>query len=101
MGNGNDVATAGGGLKYVKHLTDARPEKFSLRQTAQYLERIETYEAGFRKFRERDFTRAKIRFSQFLEFYPKDALSKNVSQRPREYDVQLFRPSLERVESFQ
>lgn len=48
VGNGNDMATAGGGLKDVKHLANARPEKFSLRQTAQCLERIETYEAGFR-----------------------------------------------------
>jgi adenylate cyclase len=37
---------------------------------------LETYEAGIQKFRERDFTQAKILFSQFLEFYPDDFLAK-------------------------
>lgn len=41
----------------------------------EFLQRLETYETGFRKFRERDFTQAKVLFSQFLEFYPGDALA--------------------------
>jgi TolA-binding protein len=98
VGNGDDVATAGGGLKDVQHPANARPDKFGLRQTAQYLERIETYEAGFRKSRERDFTQAKIRFSQFLEFYPKDALSKMYLERAREYEAQLADQAWNEVE---
>jgi hypothetical protein len=34
----------------------------------EFLAQLPIYEAGFRKFRERDFTQAKILFSQFLEF---------------------------------
>jgi TolA-binding protein len=92
------MAAAGGGLKDVKHLANARPDKFSLRQTAQHLERIEAYEAGFRKFRERDFTQAKILFSQFPEFYPKDALSKMYLERAREYETQLADQAWNEVE---
>lgn len=54
----------------------------------EFLKRLETYEAGFRKFRERDFTRAKILFSQFLEFYPDDALAKMYLERALEYEEQ-------------
>ena len=54
----------------------------------EFLERIETYEAGFRKFRERDFRQAKILFSQFLEFYPDDALAKMYLERALEYEEQ-------------
>jgi adenylate cyclase len=54
----------------------------------EFLERLETYEAGFRKFRERDFTQAKILFSQFLEFYPDDALAKMYLERALEYEEQ-------------
>lgn len=57
------------------------------RQT-EFLERLTTYEAGFRKFRERDFTGAKILFSQFLEFYPDDALAKMYLERALEYEEQ-------------
>jgi hypothetical protein len=32
------MAAAGGGLKDVKHFANTRPEKFGLRQTAQYLQ---------------------------------------------------------------
>jgi hypothetical protein len=32
------MATAGSGLKDVKHFANTRPEKFSLRQTAQTLQ---------------------------------------------------------------
>lgn len=51
-----------------------------------FLERLETYEAGFRKFRERDFTQAKILFAQFLEFYPEDGLAKMYLERALEYE---------------
>ena len=54
----------------------------------EFLERLETYEAGFRKFRERDFRQAKILFSQFLEFYPDDALAKMYLERALEYEEQ-------------
>ena len=58
------------------------------RRDAELLHRLETYEAGFRKFRERDFTQAKILFSQFLEFYPDDALAKMYLERSLEYEEQ-------------
>ena len=54
----------------------------------EFLQRLETYEAGFRKFRERNFTQAKILFSQFLEFYPDDALAKMYLERSLEYEEQ-------------
>jgi adenylate cyclase len=54
----------------------------------EFLQRLETYEAGFRKFRERDFRQAKILFSQFLEFYPEDALAKMYLERALEYEEQ-------------
>jgi len=49
---------------------------------------LETYEAGIQKFRERDFTQAKILFSQFLEFYPDDFLAKMYLERALEYEQQ-------------
>jgi adenylate cyclase len=49
---------------------------------------LETYEAGFAKFRERQFTEAKILFSQFLEFYPDDFLAKMYLERALEYEAQ-------------
>jgi adenylate cyclase len=52
----------------------------------EFLKQLETYEAGFRKFRERDFTQAKILFSQFLEFYPGDTLAKMYLDRALEYE---------------
>jgi len=52
----------------------------------EFLRRLETYETGFRKFRERDFVQAKILFSQFLEFYPDDALAKMYLERALEYE---------------
>ena len=60
----------------------------SNRGDEEFLRRLETYEAGFRKFRERDFTQAKILFSQFLEFYPEDALAKVYLERCLEYEEQ-------------
>jgi adenylate cyclase len=58
------------------------------RADEEFSNRLETYEAGFRKFRERDFTQAKILFSQFLEFYPDDALAKTYLERALEYEEQ-------------
>jgi adenylate cyclase len=54
----------------------------------EFLQRVEIYEAGFRKFRERDFAGARILFSQFLEFYPDDALAKMYLERALEYEAQ-------------
>jgi adenylate cyclase len=51
-----------------------------------FLRRVETYEAGLRKFRERDFTQAQQLFAQFLEFYPEDALAKMYLERAIEYE---------------
>ena len=65
-------------------LIGAKPE----RTEPEFLQRLETYEAGFRKFRERDFNQAKILFSQFLEFYPDDALAKMYLERALEYEEQ-------------
>jgi adenylate cyclase len=58
------------------------------RADEEFSNRLETYEAGFRKFRERDFTQAKILFSQFLEFYPGDVLAKMYLERALEYERQ-------------
>ena len=52
------------------------------------LQRLELYEAGFRKFRERDFSQAKTLFSQFLEFYSEDALAKMYLERALKYEEQ-------------
>jgi adenylate cyclase len=56
------------------------------RGDGEFLDKLETYEAGFRKFRERDFTQAKILFSQYLEFYPDDALARMYLERALEYE---------------
>jgi adenylate cyclase len=47
---------------------------------------LETYEDAFRKFRGRQFTEAKILFSQFLEFYPDDFLAKMYLERALQYE---------------
>src|SRR3989440_1350674 len=47
---------------------------------------LKTYEEGIRKFRDRDFTQAKILFSRFLEFYPDDSLAKMYLERSLEYE---------------
>jgi TolA-binding protein len=52
----------------------------------ELLRRLETYEQGFQKFRKRDFRAAKICFSQFLEFYPKDHLAQMYLERALEYE---------------
>jgi adenylate cyclase len=48
---------------------------------------LETYEQGMAKFRERDFTQAKILFSRFLEVYPDDLLAKMYLDRALEYET--------------
>jgi adenylate cyclase len=67
----------------------------------EFLQRLELYEAGFRKFRERDFPQAKILFSQFLEFYPEDALAKMYLERALEYEGRPPDESWNAVEVFQ
>jgi adenylate cyclase len=52
-----------------------------------FLKQVEIYEAGFRKFRQRDFAGAKVHFSQFLEFYPDDALARMYLERALEYEA--------------
>jgi adenylate cyclase len=53
---------------------------------AELIGRLDIYEAGFRKFRERDFTQARVLFSRFLESYPEDALAKMYLERALEYE---------------
>jgi adenylate cyclase len=52
----------------------------------EFLKWLKAYEEGIRKFRERDFTQAKILFSRFLEFYPEDNLAKMYLDRALEYE---------------
>ena len=54
----------------------------------QLLKWLESYEEGIIKFRERNFTQAKILFSRFLEFYPDDFLAKMYLERALEYEQQ-------------
>lgn len=54
----------------------------------ELLKWLESYEEGILKFRERDFTPAKILFSRFLEFYPDDFLAKMYLERALEYEQQ-------------
>jgi adenylate cyclase len=54
----------------------------------ELLKWMESYEEGIIKFRERDFTPAKILFSRFLEFYPDDFLAKMYLERALEYEQQ-------------
>jgi adenylate cyclase len=54
----------------------------------ELLKWMESYDEGIIKFRERDFTQAKILFSRFLEFYPDDFLAKMYLERALEYEQQ-------------
>ncbi len=54
----------------------------------EFLKWLESYEEGIAKFRERDFTQAKILFARFLEFYPDDYLAKMYLDRALEYEQQ-------------
>ncbi|MEY2562537.1 MAG: adenylate cyclase [Verrucomicrobiota bacterium] len=66
----------------------------------QFLEQLETYESGLRKFRERDFAQARILFSQFREFHPGDSLSRLYLERALEYEKQPPDPAWNAVEVF-
>jgi adenylate cyclase len=52
----------------------------------EFLKWLDVYEEGIRKFREREFSEAKILFSRFLEFYPDDRLAKTYLERALEYE---------------
>jgi adenylate cyclase len=62
--------------------------------------RLEVYEAGLRKFRERDFTQARLLFSRFLESDPEDALVKMYLERALEYAEEPPDEALNAVEIF-
>jgi len=47
---------------------------------------LETHEEAMRKFRDRDFSGAKVLFSRYLEFYPDDFLGKMYLERSLEYE---------------
>ncbi|HEX7518514.1 MAG TPA: CHASE2 domain-containing protein [Chthoniobacterales bacterium] len=66
----------------------------------ELLQRLEIYEAGFRRFRERDFTQARVLFSRFLESYPEDALATMYLERALEYEEQPPDESWNAVEIF-
>ncbi|HEY2124572.1 MAG TPA: adenylate/guanylate cyclase domain-containing protein [Chthoniobacterales bacterium] len=68
---------------------------------AELLKWLESYEEGIAKFRERDFTAAKILFSRFLEFYPEDFLAKMYLERALEYEQQPPDEAWNAVEVFQ
>ena len=55
---------------------------------SELLRWLETYEEAIRKFRAREFTEAKILFSQFLEFYPDDRLAKMYLERSLAFEQQ-------------
>jgi adenylate cyclase len=55
---------------------------------SQLLKWLESYEEGLEKFRARDFNRAKILFSRFLEFYPEDSIAQMHLARALEYEQQ-------------
>ncbi len=52
----------------------------------EFLNWLDVYEEAIRKFRERQFSEAKILFSRFLEFYPDDKLAKMYLERALEYE---------------
>ncbi len=60
-----------------------------------FLKWLEVYEEGVRKFRDRDFTQAKILFSRFLEFYPDDTSGEDVSRTRARIRTSAARPSME------
>jgi adenylate cyclase len=67
----------------------------------QLVKWLETYEQAIEKFRERDFTQAKILFSRFLEFYPDDFLAKTYLKRTLEYEEQPPGEAWNAVEVFE
>ncbi|MFL6528495.1 MAG: CHASE2 domain-containing protein [Chthoniobacterales bacterium] len=69
-------------------------------EDAELLKWLTTYEEALRKFRDRDFTGAKILFSRFLEFYPDDFLAKMYLDRALEYEQQPPNAEWNAVEIF-
>src|SRR6058998_3240753 len=67
----------------------------------QLLKWLESYEEGLEKFRARDFIRAKILFSRFLEFYPDDLLAKMYLARSLDYEQAPPEEAWEAVEVFE
>ncbi len=67
----------------------------------ELLRRIETYEEAFHHFRTREFREAKIKFSQFLEFYPTDHLARMYLERVLEYEKTPPDEAWNAVEVFQ
>ena len=67
----------------------------------ELLKWLETYEEGLEKFRSREFTKGKILFSRFLEFYPDDYLAKMYLDRTLEYEQAPPDEAWEAVEVFQ
>lgn len=65
-------------------LIGARDEEID----SELLKWMESYEEGISRFRERDFSHAKISFSRFLEFYPDDFLAKMYLERALDYEQQ-------------
>jgi adenylate cyclase len=65
-------------------LIGARNEEIDV----ELLKWMESYEDGIARFRERDFSHAKICFSRFLEFYPDDFLAKMYLERALDYEQQ-------------
>ena len=61
---------------------------------------LESYDEGIKKFRGREFTAAKILFSQFLEFYPDDFLAKMYLERSLRYEAAPPDASWNAVEVF-
>jgi adenylate cyclase len=66
----------------------------------ELIRRLESYEEGIVAFRARDFERAKILFSQFLEFYSEDVLAKMYLERALEYEKEPPDESWNAVEVF-
>ena len=67
----------------------------------QLLKWLQSYEEGIKKFRGRQFSEAKILFSQFLEFYPDDYLAKIYLERALRYEKAPPDESWNAVEVFQ
>jgi adenylate cyclase len=65
------------------------------------LRQLEAYEAGFLKFRERDFGGAKILLTRFLEAYPNDFLARLYLQRAQEYETAPPNEDWNGVEKFE
>ena len=52
----------------------------------EFVRRLQLYEEGVQRFREREFVKAQALFSKFLEFYHEDELTKLYVARVREYE---------------